>query len=125
MSMPSTIDPTSVQALAANFAGQLVGPGDPTYDADRQIWNGQIDRRPAVIARCRGVADVVAAVRFARDHDLVVSVRCGGHGVAGHAVCDGGLMIDLSLMTGTRVDPQASTIRVEGGGLNDHLDRES
>jgi FAD/FMN-containing dehydrogenase len=123
--MTSTIDTNAVQALAASFLGELVRPEDRRYDVDRRIWNGQIDRRPALIARCRGVADVIAAVRFGRDHGLLVSVRGGGHGIAGHAVCDGGLMIDLSLMTGARVDPLAATIRVEGGCLNEHLDRES
>lgn len=121
----ATIDSTGTEALKANFLGELVRPDDYRYDQDRRIWNGQIDRRPALIARCRGVADVIAAVRFGRERDLLVSVRGGGHGIAGHAVCDGGLMIDLSLMTAARVDPLASTIRVEGGCLNEHLDRES
>src|SRR4029453_13380556 len=98
---------------------------DPTYDDDRKVWNGHIDRRPALIARCRGVADVIAAVRFAREHDLLTSVRGGGHAVAGYALCDDGIMIDLSLMTGTRVDPLAQTIPVEGGSPKAHRARES
>jgi FAD/FMN-containing dehydrogenase len=119
------LDAIDVETLAADFMGDLVRPGDATYDDDRKVWNGHIDRRPALVARCRGVADVIAAVRFAREHDLLTSVRGGGHAVAGYALCDDGIVIDLSLMTGTRVDPLARTIRVEGGCLNDHVDRES
>ena len=121
----TTIDKAAVEGLAANFQGQLVGPQDPTYEAAREIWNAHIDRRPALIARCSGVADVIAAVRFAREHDLHPSVRGGGHAVAGHALCDDGLVIDLSMMTGTRVDPVAQTIQLQGGCLNAHLDREA
>ncbi len=115
----------AVDTLDVDFLGELVRPDDPTYDDTRKVWNGHIDRRPALIARCRGVADVIAAVRFAREHDLLTAVRGGGHAVAGHALCDDGIVIDLSLMTGSRVDPLARTIRVEGGCLNAHVDRES
>src|SRR5688572_18491229 len=114
-----------LDALQSNFVGELITPSDPAYDAARAVWNGDIDRRPDLIARCRGVADVQAAVRFAREQDLLVAVRGGGHAVAGHAVCDGGLVIDLSAMTGSRVDPGARRIRIGGGALNAHLDRES
>src|SRR5262245_25787709 len=86
--------------LRGSFRGELLSPTSLGYDQARKIWNGAIDRHPACIARCTSVADVVAAVRFARERDLVVAVRSGGHGVAGHAVCDGGLVIDLSLMKG-------------------------
>jgi FAD/FMN-containing dehydrogenase len=120
-----TITQDAVEALAANFLGELIQPADPTYGSARQVWNGHIQRQPALIARCRGVADVMAAVRFGREHDLLTSVRGGGHSVAGLAVADGGLVIDLSAMTGTRVDPAARTIRCEGGCHNAHLDRES
>jgi FAD/FMN-containing dehydrogenase len=123
--MTASLDEAAGNGLAANLLGELVRPGDGAYDDVRKIWNGFIDRRPALIARCRGVADVMAAVRFAREHDLPASVRGGGHAVAGYAVCDDGLLIDLSAMTGSRVDPLARTIRVEGGCLNAHLDRES
>src|SRR5215204_6823471 len=120
-----TIDGATIETLAANFAGTLIQPQEPGYDAARQIWNGNVRRRPALIARCWGVADVIAVVRFCRDHDLPASVRGGGHAVAGHAICDGGVVIDLSAMTGSRVDPLARTIQVQGGCLNAHLDRES
>ncbi len=121
----TTIDKAAIDGLAANFQGRLIGPDDPTYDDVRQIWNGHIQRRPALIARCTGVADVVAAVQFGREHGLNPAVRGGGHAVAGHALCDDGLVIDLSPMTGSRVDPVARIIQVQGGCLNSHLDRES
>jgi hypothetical protein len=111
--------------LGGSFRGELLLPTSPGYDAARRIWNGAIDRHPACIARCTGVADVVAAVRFARERDLVVAVRSGGHGVAGHAVCDGRLVIDLSPMKGITVDPQARTARAQAGVLWGELDRET
>ncbi len=119
------IDQTALDALSTYFGGELITADHPAYDAARQIWNGQIQRRPALIARCRGAADVMATVRFCRDHDLPASVRGGGHAVAGHAVVDDGVVIDLSAMTGSRVDPLTRTIQLEGGCLNAHLDRES
>jgi FAD binding domain/Berberine and berberine like len=119
------IDGATLETLAAHFSGELIQPQDLGFDAARQIWNGRVQRRPALIARCRGAADVMAAVRFCRDHDLPASVRGGGHAVAGHATCDGGVVIDLSAMTGSRVDPLARTIQLQGGCLNAHLDRES
>jgi hypothetical protein len=121
----ATINSGTIETLAADFAGELIQPRDAGYDAARQIWNGHVQRRPALIARCRGVADVMAAVRFCREHDLPASVRCGGHAVAGHAIREGGVVIVLSAMTGSRVDPLARTIQVEGGCLFAHLDRES
>ncbi len=119
------IDGAIVETLAANFGGELIQPQEAGYDTARQIWNGHVQRRPALIARCRGAADVMAAVRFCREHDLPASVRGGGHAVAGHAICDGGVVIDLSAMTGSRVDPLARTVQLQGGCLNAHLDRES
>src|SRR5262245_65409136 len=104
---------TGYDDFASVFRGELLLPESPGYDTARRIWNGAIDRRPACIARCTGVADVVAAVRFARERDLLVSVRSGGHGVGGHALCDGGLVIDLSPMKGIRVDPPTPTARAE------------
>jgi hypothetical protein len=118
-------DTSAFEALDASLTGDVVVPESPEYDAARRVWNGEVDRRPAAVARCRGVADVMAAVRHARDHDLPASVRGGGHAVAGHAVLDDGLVIDLSRMTGARVDPVARTVQLEGGALNAHLDRET
>jgi FAD/FMN-containing dehydrogenase len=116
---------TDVERLPGLVHGPVIGPGDEGYDAARRIWNGAIDRRPACIVRCAGVADVVAAVSFARERDLQVAVRSGGHGVGGHALCDGGLVIDLSPMKGIRVDPVARTARAEAGVLWGELDRET
>jgi FAD/FMN-containing dehydrogenase len=116
---------TRFDELAESFRGELVLPADPSYDDARKIWNAAIDRRPVCVARCTGVADVVAAVRFARDRGLPVAVRSGGHGVGGHALCDDGLVIDLTPMKGIRVDPAARTARAEAGVLWGELDRET
>jgi FAD/FMN-containing dehydrogenase len=104
------------------FSGELLAPNDPTYDDARAIWNGAIDRRPALIARCRDARDVAAALHLARERELPVAVRGGGHGVAGSAVSDGGLMIDLSPMRAVTVDPQARTARAQGGVLWGEID---
>jgi FAD/FMN-containing dehydrogenase len=117
--------PPTSDEIGGSFRGELLPPTSPGYDPARRIWNGAIDRRPACIARCTGVADVVAAVRFARERDLLVAVRSGGHGVGGHALCDGGLVIDLSPMKGIRVDPVARRARAEAGVLWGELDRET
>jgi FAD/FMN-containing dehydrogenase len=118
----------SAQAIVdyrANLRGTLLQPGDDAYDATRAVWNGIIDRRPAFIARCYGVADVIASVNFARAHGLLVAVRAGGHNVAGYAVCDGGMMIDLSPMHAVRVDPQARRAWVQGGATWGDVDCET
>jgi FAD/FMN-containing dehydrogenase len=112
-------------AFRGGFRGPVLTPGDAAYDETRQIWNAMIDRRPGLIARCTGTADVIAAVRFARQHKVLSSVRGGGHNIAGLAVCDGGLMIDLSLMRGVSVDPVARTARAQGGCTLGDLDRET
>lgn len=117
------IDNRAFHTLRESFRGALLRPSEEGYDEARRVWNGAIDRHPALIARCAGSDDVVAAVRFARDQDLLVSVRCGGHSIAGHGVCDDGLMIDLSLMKAVRVDPQRQTARAAGGLLWSELDR--
>ncbi|HJR89720.1 MAG TPA: FAD-binding oxidoreductase [Aeromicrobium sp.] len=114
-----------IESLQDDFLGQLITPNDPGYDAGRQVWNGEIQRHPSLIARCHGTADVAAAVRFCRDAAHDFTVRGGGHAVAGHAVADGAVLIDLSAMTGTYVDPAARTITAQGGCLNEHVDRES
>jgi FAD binding domain/Berberine and berberine like len=119
------LDEAAFAELERAFRGELVRPGDPSYDERRKIWNGSIDRFPAVIARCAGVADVIAAVRFARRTGLVVAVRGGGHSFPGQSVCDGGIVIDLSPMKGIRVDPEARTARAQAGVLIGELDRET
>ena len=114
-----------VQKFRESLRGQSFCPGEPGYDAARTIPNAMIDRRPAIIARCTGAADVIACVRFAREHDVLVSVRGGGHSVAGKSVCDGGLMIDLSGMKGIRVDRARRTVRAEPGLTLGEFDRET
>lgn len=107
------------------FRGPVLRPGDPGYDETRRIWNGSIDRRPALIARCTGAADVAAAVRFAAAHDLLVAVRAGGHSIPGFSVCDDGLMIDLQPMKGVRVDPGRRTATAQPGLTWAELDGET
>ena len=114
-----------IEALRTRLRGPLLRAGDAGYDEARTIWNALIDHRPALIARCAGAADVIAAVQFAREHDLLVSMRGGGHNIAGKAVCDGGLMLDLSRLKSIRVDPVARTVRAEPGVLGGELDRET
>ncbi len=114
-----------ISAFKSNLRGQMLCPGDGGYDEARKVYNGMIDKRPAIIARCTGVADVIATVNFARTNNLLLSVRGGGHGVAGNAVCEGGLMIDLSPMKGIRVNPVNQTLRAEAGVTWGALDRET
>jgi FAD/FMN-containing dehydrogenase len=118
-----TVDGSAVAAFASQLRGELILPGDAAYDSARQVWNGMIDRRPALIARCVSTEDVIAAVNFARTHDLLVAVRGGGHQVAGHGTCNGGLVIDLSPMKAISVDPDARTARAQGGVIWGELDR--
>jgi hypothetical protein len=119
------IPESAVQKFRASLRGQSFCPGEQGYDAARTVPNAMIDRRPAIIARCAGPADVLASVRFAREHDILVSVRGGGHSVAGKSVCDGGLMIDLSAMKGIRVDPLGHRVRAEAGLKLGEFDRET
>jgi FAD/FMN-containing dehydrogenase len=114
-----------IAGLQDGFRGELLHPGDPGYEDARRVWNGSISRFPALIARCAGVADVITAVRFARDTGLLVAVRGGGHSFPGLSVCDGGLLIDLSPMKGIRVDPEARTVTAQAGVLLGELDRET
>src|SRR3954462_3573360 len=107
----------SVEELKRALAGDLIVPGDPEYETARRVWNGAIDRRPALIARCTSVADVVEAVRFARSERLPTAVRGGAHNVAGQATCDGGIVIDLSPLRHVEIDPLTRTARVQGGAL--------
>jgi FAD/FMN-containing dehydrogenase len=105
----------TVDDLRSGMRGDLLAPGHPDYDAARVVWNGMIDRRPLLIARCRNAADVSAAVTHAREAGLAIAVHSGGHNVAGYAVCEGGMMIDMSRMNGIRLDPGLSRADVEGG----------
>ena len=118
----AVLDAEPGEPLAA-LSGTLLTPDSPGYDEARTIWNAMIDRRPGLIVRCSDTADVAAAVRFARAHDLLVAVRGGGHNIAGNAVCDGGLVIDLSPMRQVRVDPAARTARVGPGATLGEMDR--
>jgi FAD/FMN-containing dehydrogenase len=119
------IDDTAVDGLRASLGGTVLRSGDDGYDDARTIFNAMIDRRPGLIARGTATGDVARAVRFARERGLVVSVRGGGHNVAGNAVCDGGLMVDLTPMKGVRVDPAARTVRAQGGVTWREFDRET
>ncbi|HEV8670615.1 MAG TPA: FAD-binding oxidoreductase [Candidatus Limnocylindria bacterium] len=122
-SLEATLDPTAVLSLARAFRGELVRPGDQSYDLRRKVWNGSIDRHPALIAGCTGVPDVIAALSLARRTGLVVAVRCGGHSFPGLSVCDGGIVIDLRPMNRIRIDPEAGTVRAQAGVLLGELDR--
>ncbi len=120
-----TIPEETLAALKGKLRGLAALPGEDGYDAARTIWNAMVDRRPAIVTRCLGAADVIEAVKLAREHDLLVAVRAGGHNIAGNAVCDGGLLIDLSLMKSVRVDPASRTARVEPGATLADFDREA
>jgi FAD/FMN-containing dehydrogenase len=119
------LDETDVQGLEAALRGDLIRPQDDRYDAARAVFNDMVDRRPALIVRCAGVADVVKGVEFARSHEVSLSIRGGGHSVAGKAVCDGGLMLDLSPMKGIRVDPARRTAEAQGGLTLGEFDHET
>ncbi len=120
-----TLKEHDVEELKENLRGELVTPRDKGYDEVRAIWNAMIDKRPGLIVRCSGVADVIEAVNFAREYDVLVAVRGGGHNIAGSSVCDGGLVIDLSPMNAVHVDPGARTARVQGGATGAHVDHET
>jgi FAD/FMN-containing dehydrogenase len=122
---PATIEDAELDELRTQMRGPLLRPGDAGYDAARVIFNGMFDRRPALIARCRGVADVMDAVAFARRHRLLTAVRGGGHNVAGNSMCDDGLVIDLSPMRSVQVDRERRVARVEGGATWADVDRET
>jgi hypothetical protein len=121
----TALDDAALADLARHFRGELIRPGNPRYAAARAVWNGAIDRHPGLVARCTSATDVRAAVRFARERDLLVAVRGGGHNVAGTAVCDGGIVIDLSPMKGVWVDPGGRKARAQAGLLWGELDRET
>jgi FAD/FMN-containing dehydrogenase len=117
--------PSLIDEFAGGLAGRVIRSSDADYDAARRIWNAAIDRHPGLIVRCLGAADVIHAVTFARKNDLLVAVRGGGHNVAGRALCDSGIVIDLSAMRGVLVDPQTRTVQVQGGATLGDLDRET
>ncbi|MGH9714725.1 MAG: FAD-binding oxidoreductase [Candidatus Acidiferrales bacterium] len=117
--------PAPALDLGHDFKGQLLRPSDPGYDEARKVWNGMIDKRPAIVARCTGVADVIQCVNFARANNLPLAVRGGGHNLSGNAVCDSGLVIDLSHMKSVRVDPTRRRARAEPGVLWREFDRET
>lgn len=124
-SMGAGVAEATIQQFKSGLRGPLLQPGDAGYDDARRVWNGMIDRKPAMIARCKGVADVMSAVQFARANNLLVSVRGGGHNVSGNAVCDDGLMIDLSPTKGIRIDPARRVARAQAGVTWGELDHET
>ena len=119
------IDDALVREFAGRFRGEVVLPESPSYDEARRVFNGMVDKRPALIARCTGVADVMAAIVFARANELTVAVRGGGHSVSGYGTCDGGIVIDLSPMKGMWVDPENRTARAQAGLTWGEFDRET
>ena len=123
MQVAETPRADAIARLRDQFHGQIVLPGDVDYDRARVVWNAIADRRPAIIARCTAVNDVISAVRFAREQRLMIAVRGGGHSVAGFSTCDGGMVIDLSGMRSVQVDPARRTARVAGGALLEQLDQ--
>ena len=125
MANPQVVNPSAVQDFKASLRGPLLQPGEAGYDDARKIWNGMIDRRPALIACCSGAADVINSINFARSHHLLLAVRGGGHNLSGNAVCDDGLMINLSGMKSVRVDPVRRIARAEPGVTWAEFDRET
>jgi FAD/FMN-containing dehydrogenase len=121
----AAVDAQAIEDFAKGLAGRAIGPDDAEYAQARRIWNAAIDRHPGLIVRCLGAADVIHAVKFARANDLLVAVRGGGHNVAGRALCDDGLVIDLSAMRAVLVDPEKRVVRVQGGATLGDLDRET
>jgi hypothetical protein len=123
--MGTILGDATVQELRESILGELITPADPSYDETRVVWNAMIDRRPALIVRCAGVADVIAAVQFARSQELEIAVRGGGHSLPGFSTSDGGIVIDLSAMKGIRVDPDAERVVAQGGVTWRELDHET
>ncbi|MCP2501371.1 MAG: FAD-binding oxidoreductase [Deltaproteobacteria bacterium] len=119
------LDSSAIESLKAELRGPLLFPGDDGYDTARTVWNAMIDRRPALAVHCAGVNDIKRAVDFARAHGLLTSVKGGGHNIAGNAVCEGGLLIDLSGMRSVRVDPEARVAHVEPGATLGDFDSEA
>ena len=118
----TALDNATVEEFRARLRGKLIQPGDAAYDEARKVYNGMIDKRPGLIARCVDAADVIASVNFAREHHLLLAIRGGGHNGPGMATCDDGLVIDLSEMKGIHVDPKQRTVRVAGGATWGEVD---
>src|SRR4029453_16251689 len=125
MSANVSIDDAAIDELTGTFYGDLVRPNDASYDEARRVHNGLVDKRPSLIARCRGTADVQAAVMFATQRGVPLSVRGGGHNIAGRSVLDGGVVIDMSPMKGVSIDPDARTVRAQGGVIWKEFNRET
>src|SRR5712692_504594 len=121
----AVLDEATIAKFKDILRGELLRPGHDGYDEARRVWNRMIDKRPALIVRCAGTGDVAHSVQLAREHELVVAVRGGGHNIAGNCLCDGGLMIDLSPMKGTRVDAVRRTVRAQPGLKLGEFDRET
>jgi FAD/FMN-containing dehydrogenase len=115
----------TIDQLQTNHRGAIITPDDPRYEEGRRVWNAMIDRRPAVIVKCRSAADVMSAVNYGRDNALPIAVRGGAHGIAGMGTCNDGLVIDFADMKGIRVDRQAQTVRAEPGLRWTEFDRET
>jgi FAD/FMN-containing dehydrogenase len=122
---PATLDNETIEQFRASLLGPLLQPEDAGYDEARMLWNGMIDKRPALIVQPSGVADVISTVNFAREHDLLLAIKSGGHNVAGNALCDDGIVLDMSGMRSVRVDPAARTAYVEGGAQWGDFDHET
>jgi FAD/FMN-containing dehydrogenase len=116
------LESSTIEQLRSKIGGVLITPADDAYEEARRVWNGMIDCRPALVVQCASTADVLAAVAFGREHDLIVAVRCGGHSTPGYSTCDDGIVIDLRPMNGVEVDPEARTARVQGGAIWAELD---
>ena len=116
------IDDTTIEQLRSSIGGEVVTPEDAPYEEARKVWNGMVDRHPALIVRCASTDDVVAAVNFGRENGLIISVRGGAHSTPGYSSCDGGIVIDLQPMNGVEVDPETATARVQGGAKWADLD---
>ena len=114
-----------IEKFESSLRGELIRPYAAGYEDARKLWNGLIDKRPALIARCIGIDDVIDSINFARENDLLLAVRSGGHNAAGNALCDGGLVIDLSLMKAVQVDPASQTARVQPGANWGDVDKET
>src|SRR5262245_17386501 len=112
-----------MRSLQDQISGVVLTPHAPDYDQARTVWNAMVDRKPQLIARCASAADVAAAIRYAREHELEIGVRCGGHGVVGHAIPADGLVVDLTLLNNVEIDPEGRRAWVRGGALLGSLDR--